>query len=595
MIFRPDAIHPLIGSLRPPAGYQLDQAVGTTFSLKLDALLLPPAAFALFEASLGTTGDEDATQTPVGLLESVRRHAGRILMFCQNGQIAVPEKRKLVPFLERCVVPVDAPRGGLFHPKVWVLRFRHARSVDLRYRLLVMTRNLTFDSSWDTVARLDSSDDGVDLGGELAQFIDSLPGLAHDPMRADRRQVVADLAKQLETVRFALPNGFHHGRFLGLPRQLPFPANAGRMLVISPYLGSGLLSRLPKRSQRSVMVSRPEAIDDSADDLDGFETFILSPDLASSTDDGPSRPIGDPALTESGLHAKAFLFDVGETAHLFTGSANATQAAFSTNVEVMLELHGQVSEIGVEATLAQSPDGQPSFSDLLQPYRADPRRLEESGRLDGLRRRLASFHFRGEVRAGDDDGFLMHCTTAEPLGGLPPEVHVRIWPLTAEAAGVSWEDGPFDATFRFAKASEVTSFWVVELTEAEESTHTVVTASLSGDPPNRLGLLIVDLLRDKDRLLRYLLLLLAGSDADPFDLTDVTEGTGGTTFRWGTGSGDLPLLETMLRALVDEPERLRHVHDLLQDLEAVEEGRDLVPDGLRDVFRPIWQVAEERQ
>src|SRR4051812_16400600 len=74
-------------SLEPPVGYRLDYAIGTTFSLDLVSLLLAPLAFTRFEV------DEEGKQPSgdsLALLESVRRYAKRITLFCQAGRIAYP-------------------------------------------------------------------------------------------------------------------------------------------------------------------------------------------------------------------------------------------------------------------------------------------------------------------------------------------------------------------------------------------------------------------------------------------------------------------------------------------------------------------------
>jgi hypothetical protein len=144
--------HTLLELLRPPPGAVLDRAVGTTFSLNLDALLVAPAAFALFETGEEQVGDLE----PLGLLDALRRNADRITLFCQAGQIAPPPAhRRLLAYLEDTVVPVAAPRGGVFHPKVWVLRFRGDDGT-VSYRFLVLSRNLTYDRSWDSALRLES-------------------------------------------------------------------------------------------------------------------------------------------------------------------------------------------------------------------------------------------------------------------------------------------------------------------------------------------------------------------------------------------------------------------------------------------------------
>ena len=88
----PDDRHLLVEALKPPPEMTLDIAVGTTFTLDLQALLVAPVSFALFSAT-APGGESDS----LALLEAVRRHADRITIFCQAGCIAVP--RTLQPVL----------------------------------------------------------------------------------------------------------------------------------------------------------------------------------------------------------------------------------------------------------------------------------------------------------------------------------------------------------------------------------------------------------------------------------------------------------------------------------------------------------------
>ena len=69
--------------------------------------------------------------------------------------------------------------AGIVHPKVWVLRYEASDDLDgvpkgdRRLRVLITSRNLTFDTSWDTVLRLDESADsqGADLGAVGKLFL----------------------------------------------------------------------------------------------------------------------------------------------------------------------------------------------------------------------------------------------------------------------------------------------------------------------------------------------------------------------------------------------------------------------------------------
>ena len=143
----------LLEALRPPPGHSLSRAIGTSYTLDLMALLTAPLAFTFFDHE-----DDDGRPIadPLALLQAVRSNADRIHIFCQAGGIAVPSSgRTLLSYLEDSVFEVTAPKeGGVFHPKIWVIRFVSERD-EPRYRLLCLTRNLTFDRSWDTALVLD--------------------------------------------------------------------------------------------------------------------------------------------------------------------------------------------------------------------------------------------------------------------------------------------------------------------------------------------------------------------------------------------------------------------------------------------------------
>src|SRR5690606_4735009 len=105
-------------------------------------------------SSLGLRGTHD----PVAILSVLREVGSRIDLFCQAGQIAVPRQSSaLLALVERTVHQMRPPRPGhLFHPKVWVCKYVPDRGDqsgdgssdgnDARYRLLVLSRNLTDDS-----------------------------------------------------------------------------------------------------------------------------------------------------------------------------------------------------------------------------------------------------------------------------------------------------------------------------------------------------------------------------------------------------------------------------------------------------------------
>lgn len=258
----------LIDALRPPATFRLESAMAVTFTLDLRALLAAPAAMALTE-SAGTASDGSQYE-PIELLHALRSHASKITVFGQVGEIALPPSRRVFAFLERTVLPVNAPLGGIVHPKVWVLRYEavgeptHDYQPEQRLRVLIASRNLTFDASWDTVVRLDEAADATAASlspvGELFEgLLDNVVG----PVSTDHRNRVLSLSANLETALFALPTGVDHLRshILGLTRTpSPLPGVVERSLIISPFVSHDFFTNV-RPAPVDELVSRPESLD----------------------------------------------------------------------------------------------------------------------------------------------------------------------------------------------------------------------------------------------------------------------------------------------------------------------------------------------
>jgi hypothetical protein len=619
----PDDRMVLREQLRPEPGDELEMAVGTTFSLDLTAALVVPLAFAAFDVS--GTGD------PVAVLEAVRAATGKVDVFCQAGQMRVPPVASdLMAFLEPMVHEVQAPVAGfLFHPKVWVLRYRRSDG-ERRFRLICGTRNLTDDVSWDAAVRLDGTlaagrSAAAAANRPIVDLVKALPTFAVRRMSPERSERIDELAEDLRRVEWERPEGVDDVAFhvLGLRRTRgPGPLDAGlrgrRHLVVSPFVDdSGVATATASTAARAgasaglaTLVSRPEALErlDRAT-LDGLDCRILSPvagleqpdeqpDEEGNEEGNGDRPVSAPAAPDGGrlsllggLHAKVYVVEAGHQARMFLGSANATSAGLdSRNVEFMVEVVARRAVLGIDQLLG--PDAK--FATILERYEPTGGHAETTeeavGReLENLLRRLAAQDLVAEVTPGDA-GWTETVRGGSELS-VPPDTSLHVSLLTTEGTAVA-QRGALHASFERLATADVTPFVVLRVgrhghgTSASVQRATVVRAELRGDPPGRLDEVIARQVDTPEKFLRFLALLL-GLGESPFVAAGEAGGSG-LAASFGR-IGQIGLFELLVRAVADRPAAIADLDRLVERLEATEQGRAVLPEG----FGELWSTVRE--
>jgi len=599
----------LLEMLRPPEEYELSLAVGTTYSLDLLALLTAPVAFTLF--------DQEAVQTdPLGLLHTMRMYADRIRIFCQSGQIKIPrEHQLLISYLENSVFEVTAPSdNGVFHPKVWALRYV-AEDQQTLYRLLVLSRNLTFDRSWDTSLVLDGVlTDRVNRIGSnspLGEFFLSLPELAKNPLPETVTEELDLIGDEIQKVEWELPDQFESIKFwaLGLPnrrRRWPFKGRVDQMAVIAPFISEGLLKELAPAGKDNILVSRTDAIENlTSDSFDRFnEIYAFNPGI---TTEEEAYQTEKPALVDvpdTGLHAKLFIGDMGYEARLWTGSANATRAAFYENVEFLVEFQGRKSQMGIKALFKDSDNGQVNFKDLLQSISGPPEDTSVNplhGRLESQLRQARQvitkmgFHLRADEIGQNDYNLILESRSP---GELDSNLAVNCWPITLEEEHYRLNlEHPFKGLiFTSLSVPALTSFLAFSVTAQEQgetlSTRFVLNLPLVGLPDDRAEMILKEILKDRQQFLRYLLMLL--QEDHKVGLPGEFLSGGGSASSGLPGSDlSLPLLELLLSSLARAPEQLDKVQGLVEDLKNTPEGEKLLPDNFAAVWDPIWETRQQ--
>lgn len=578
----PDARTVLLDDLQAPPGYEVDAVVATTFTLDLTAAMLPPFA-------LSGIGTKAMGRDPIALLQALRSAGDKVDIFCQAGSIGVPRSPDLVAFLEPMVHQVVPPSGGLFHPKIWLLRFT-AQGSQPRYRLLVLSRNLTHDNTWDVAVRLDSesSDDTPrEANSALTALLRWLPDHAHH-LPATRRERVVTLADEASRVVWERPEHvrwitFHAG---GVPGQPELDLRAGRHLVISPFVtADGLVLATSGHHTPPVLLSRQEALDDlPAEVIEGVTAYTMAADTELPLDDQ-----GDdtPPATLSGLHAKVYILEptnAPKRARVLLGSSNATDPGLTRNIELLIEAIGPRAHLGVEQFLPADASSTDGLRPLIEPYvRQTPiDRTEEKTRrrLQHHLRSIASIDHRVTISEGGDRAGATY--SAEVTAGrcytAIDDVRVTINLLTRPGSTATVDGTPWLRVGGLATA-DITPCIAVTAAHGSIKESTVVLARLEGAPEGRLDAVIANQVNDKDKFRRLLLLLLSLGNPAELAALLAEDSAGDGSFGF-FGSGSQGILELVLRGLGTHSDAIDDLDRLVAAVDA-----EVLPDG----FEAFWE------
>jgi len=336
--------------VRPPEGYRLQSAIGTTFSLDFTALT------AVLLASLDQQSNLANWDDRAHLLHAITRVGDRVRVLVNRGQIHIDVRpsNKMFALFDQMVEEVRLPHGS-FHPKVWILKYSRRQAVDIEehvggtaggteraaahdaiYRLICTSRNLTLASTWEAVVSVDGciarTGDGVSVetGRNLASFFERL-ALA-DPMP----QSVQTLVKDLRRVAFSTEGSkaVQSCEFLWQwpgtkPLEHHIDSGGKTALVVSPFIGITFLQSLVKKFNAVIVVSRQQELDAHWGTIQHL--IPLNHLWVVKASDGGDGAEDVPSLE---LHAKILICEYGRHSgaeartEAWVGSANASGRAW---------------------------------------------------------------------------------------------------------------------------------------------------------------------------------------------------------------------------------------------------------------------------
>ncbi|MBA8853438.1 hypothetical protein FHW20_004419 [Ochrobactrum intermedium] len=613
-VFNPENRELYTSLVRAPDQYRFDNAAATTYSLDFETALTIPIAIVFRDAE----NREEMMRSPLALLQSVERMAGRMAIYCDRGRIkeARPNAARLMALYEKAIIEVSAPEGGAFHPKLWCIRFQpEQEGQPTRMRLAILSRNLTNDRCWDLALCLDGKvgDDINDANEPVVQLLRALPGLTNSANRPPAPKFLPSLARDLEHCFWDdLPAGATKVTFAvnGLKPGAWSPQKGERLAVLSPFVSSAALAHLAKDYEEPTacqLVARAEELDCIKPEIRELFDIRTLDDRATRYEEEDRDEIDSADL--EGLHAKAYVVERGSRLHVHLGSANATSAALipgrggrTQNVEIMATLDGPKSRMGSIAETLFSDE----FQRLLTPYvPSEPPGQDAAAAaekvLENLRTRIAALPLD------------LHCTQLPDAIGLelvlsgktspieiPAGVRCFVRPITVanergyDAAPLLCGTAPRMAVSSVS-LSDVTRWLVMRLRDEGTGVEVAFTlgARLIGLPDGRDAAVLRAHIANVENFFRYLSLLL-GSLGEGSFLESETAGEGQWLRRLGQGGN--ALLEPMVRALTLGGGELAEIDHLIKRLD--DGGKSIVPEDFLQLwasFAPLVAIKGARK
>lgn len=589
--------------LAPNPGYSLDFAVGTTYSLDLDALVGASLALGLSEET-----DSELMNNPICLLEALRCTSDKIALFCEGGQIHLPSKvTSLYILLEKIVFSVKtAKQSGMasypsFHPKFWLIRYKNATE-DLYYRVVVMSRNLTFDRSWDISYYMDgkpirkTNKKNDPICDFLKYLLAQLPSSNNGKAKA---KLIRELINELPNVEFSpsekefvdyefIPNGIN--RTYKIIEHELFTETFHEALIISPFISGDIIrnfndrnSNSPIENPRYALFTRELSLGKlKPEDVDNFEIYTLRDRVI----DGESELSDDTMLAQKqDIHAKVYMIKKYSTSNLYLGSLNASHNAVYGNIEFMLKLTTKNRYLNMDKLKEslfcgdEDSDDNP-FQRINLENAIIIKEDTETNDLNSIIKDFVRCNPKAVANKDSDD----HYSIKLEIDVFDVKGHaVFIRPL------LSNKTRPIEREifFEVLTIDQLSEFYVLSVSNEEKPIERVIIIQTEGLPDNREKAVVSNMINgDVNCFYRYIAFLL-GDDSilSSLETSFLSENTGDTQ---NHTAYNLPALyEKMLKTAATDPEKFKGIDYLIKAIS--DDG--IIPEDFKKLYETFKKAV----
>lgn len=570
--------------LIPPVGYKTTFAVGTTYSLDLETLISVSIALGLNEDI-----DSKLSESPIYMLEALRKVTDKMLVFCEAGQIKAPvTQNKLFPFLENSVVMINAKKDRSFHPKVWIIKYENDNRESL-FRVLVLSRNLTFDRSWDVAACVDGIkvNKTVKQNQPLSDFMNYLYSKmeSKNERMATKKKAHKKLSEEIMAVQFALKDKmFDDFDFIPLGISEDYNEDYTELFntyhdlfIISPFISDKTMEEFRDRkltnSDRTLITRKSELYKLSKDFLSDFDTYTLKDDII----DGEDRFSEEDDIKKQDIHAKLYLKTKNSDSELFLGSANASKNAFDGNIEFMLKLYSKKRNLNVSALKSDLFGDDEKLNPFEKVTAAVYEAKDTDDIKDDLQKAIKEF-CRAKLSATVTEGY----TLTIMIEKLKTDIDFYISPIL-----ITKKEKVSNAiVFKNLSILQLSEFYVVTAAKNGEELSRVIKIRTDGIPDDRDSSIFNSIIGNKEGFIQYISFLLGDNYLLSFIEDSMKKGN---EYKFLSSNGmDTPVLyEKMLKVAATSPEKLREIKKVMEMIS----DKSIIPENFHELYNTFVKAV----
>ncbi len=601
-------------ALRPFEHYEMDHAIGTTYSLSLEALMFIPVTL-FFGEELNLTEKMLSSE----MLEALTKVPEQVQLFCQRGKLQKPSfYHSILAFWEKSVeqIHMDSHLKS-FHPKIWLVRYAPTKKgLPVKYKFICSSRNITLSRDWDMAVHMEGKvqKDIHSANKPLLDFVLMLNEKATKKIKQEILEEIMHIDFELtdEQVAYAFhPIGFDNKKnpLLSGNRQQE------QLLLISPFLDKTTIAAHRKTSKHFYLFSNGHELDkiepSSLADIDEVmmfhplldQPFFADPAEASSDEvsdqniNGNIEPDSEynPSMN---LHAKLYITQNRKTSSWLIGSANCSDAATERNIEFLTEISFAAGKANINdawVPLVSPAKGEGLFVPYTEGISIE---TDEEKKAEADLRRLiyeiAGLQFLGYAQKRADGRFDIEITLEKATLTLPSGWGVTILPLSANSSSeLKILPHINDQKFKFLDFEEslLTPYILCTINYSNGLTKQIVVDCNITFGPDRMRKIFKSIINNQEKLFKYLTAILSKDETVPLGELQ-KKGLQSQAAKTLSALENMPLYEKLLLAASRDKKKIKlaaKTIDYLQH-EKDENGQPIVEENFAtffEIFKPF--------